>query len=91
VTVLLEKGYQKLAGQCKDLSEAGMGLLLSEEISMGEVLALAFSLPMSATPWLVRAVVRHRRGYHYGLEFLSLSREQGMVLTGFLDGLQRAD
>ena len=91
VELLLEKGYKRLDGQCKDLSIAGLGALLTEELAMGEVLALTFSLPVSTIVWHVRTVVRHRRRYHHGLEFLSLSPEQSRLLAAYLAGLQRAD
>ena len=91
VELLLEKGYKRLDGQCKDLSIAGIGALLAEELAMGEVLALTFSLPLSTAVWHVRAVVRHRRRYHYGLEFLTLSQEQSTLLAAYLAGLERAD
>ena len=91
VELLLEKGYQRLDGQCKDLSIAGIGALLTEELALGEVLALTFSLPVSTAVWHVRTVVRHRRGYHHGLEFLSVSQEQRTLLAAYLAGLARAD
>jgi len=91
VELLLEKGYKRLDGQCKDLSIAGIGALLAEELAMGEVLALTFSLPASSVVWHVRTVVRHRRRYHHGLEFLSLSQEQSTLLAAYLAGLERAD
>ncbi len=58
---------------------------------MGEVLALTFSLPASTVVWHVRTVVRHRRRYHHGLEFLSLSQEQSTLLAACLAGLERAE
>jgi len=58
---------------------------------MGEVASLSFSLPGAQQPWDVRAVLRYRRGYHYGLEFLSLSDRQGKTLQGYLQDLERSD
>src|SRR5271166_1069319 len=75
VSHLLGNHYQKLEGHCRDLSEAGIGILLAAELNGGEVTGLLFTLPGSALPWDVRAVVRYRRGYHYGFEFLSLTTE----------------
>jgi len=46
---------------------------------------------VSTVIWQVRAVVRHRRRYHYGLEFLSLSQDQSTLLAAYLAGLERAD
>lgn len=70
---------------------AGIGVLLAAELNLGEVVALAFAPPGSSESWELRAVLRHRRGYHYGFEFLSLSGQQGDVLRKYLPGLERAD
>jgi c-di-GMP-binding flagellar brake protein YcgR len=91
VTRLLESGYKRSEGQSKDLSAAGIGVLLAEEIPMGAVLSLNFRLPTLNASWEVRAVVRHRRGYHYGLEFLSLTPAQRELLANYLTDLERVD
>jgi c-di-GMP-binding flagellar brake protein YcgR len=80
--------YRKLEGHCRDLSEAGIGILLPTEMGSGEVVGLNFSLPGANPSWEVRAVVRHRRGYHYGFEFLSLTSEQRESLKNYLKQLQ---
>ncbi|HLW86127.1 MAG TPA: PilZ domain-containing protein [Candidatus Sulfotelmatobacter sp.] len=91
VTLLAADRYQSLEAHCKDLSDAGIGVLLAAELASGEVVSLSFSLPGSSETWEIRSVLRHRRGYHYGFEFLSLSRDQGKVLKQHIHGLERAD
>jgi|SRR5579863_9406529 len=91
VTLLVTGGYERLEAHCKDLSEAGIGVLVAAELSSGEVVSLNFTLPCLPEPWEVRSVLRHRRGYHYGFEFLSLSSEQGTILQRYIQGLERAD
>lgn len=91
LTLLSSEGHQSLDAHCKDLSIAGIGVLIAQELNLGEVVALAFALPGSDKPWELRAVLRHRRGYHYGFEFLSLSEQQGETLAEYLPGLGRAD
>lgn len=91
VSMFCVDGHRQLNAHCKDLSEAGMGVLVAEELTAGEVVALSFVLPGAPQPWDVRAVLRHRRGFHYGFEFLSLSREQDGMLKRYLPTLQRAD
>jgi hypothetical protein len=83
--------YRRLDAHCKDLSQAGIGVLVAAELAQGEVAALNFTIPGLHQPWGLRAVLRHRRGYHYGFEFLSLSAEQDEALKGYLKGLKRAD
>jgi hypothetical protein len=91
VNHLLGNSYQKLEGHCRDLSEAGIGILLATELNVGEVAGLSFSLPGSLLPWEVRAVVRYRRGYHCGFEFLSLTSEQQASLNGYFNGREAID
>jgi len=91
VTNLLGNSYQKIEGHCRDLSEAGIGILLASELNVGEVVGLTFSFSGSTPPWQLRAVARYRRGYHYGFEFLSLTREQQDSLKSYLPNLQPLD
>jgi len=73
-----------------DLSEAGIGILIAAELKVSEVAGLSFSLP-GAVPWEIRAVLRYRRGYHYGFEFLSLTGEQQEWLKAYLRSLTPID
>ena len=83
--------HLQLHAHCRDLSQGGIGVLVAADLAMGEVASLSFSLPGAQQPWDVRAVLRYRRGYHYGLEFLSLSDRQGKTLQGYLQDLERSD
>jgi hypothetical protein len=91
VSHLLRHDYQKIAGHCVDLSEAGIGILLAAELGAGEVAGLTFSPLESAPAWEVRAVVRYRRGCQYGFEFLSLTDEQRGSLLSYLKTLKPID
>jgi len=91
VSYLVENEYLNLEGHCRDLSEAGIGILLAAELNCGEVADLSFFLPQSDVLWEVRAVIRYRRGYQYGFEFLSLGGEQHAALKDYLQGLKPAD
>ncbi len=91
VSYFLNNQYQKLEGHCRDLSEAGMGILLAADLQAGEVAGLDFSFPGSMVKREVRAVVRHRRGYHYGFEFLLLPSDQQDALQNYLQDLQPID
>jgi PilZ domain len=83
--------YRKLEGHCRDLSEAGIGILLAVEMNNGEVVGLNFAIPGNDLVWELRAVVRYRRGYHYGFEFLSLTNDQRETLKTYLTGLEPMD
>jgi len=91
VTLLADGRYERLDAHCKDLSQAGIGVLLAAELTSGEVVSLSFTLPGLAQSWELRGVLRHRRGYHYGFEFLSLTAEQEGILKQHIQGLERAD
>jgi PilZ domain len=90
LTLLSGNEHQFLQAHCRDLSVAGIGVLLAADLMLGEVVRLTFSIP-GLEPWDLRAVLRHRRGYHYGFEFLSLSEQQGKALASYLPSLVRAD
>lgn len=93
VTVTLFSGeeHERLDAHCRDLSQGGIGVLIAAELPLGEVASLGFSLPGMPEPWDVRAVLRCRRGYQYGFEFLSLSEQQSQALAGYVPGLERSD
>jgi c-di-GMP-binding flagellar brake protein YcgR len=90
VTLFSGEEHQFLDAHCRDLSAAGIGMLLAAELTPGEVVELSFS-PPGLDHFRIRAVLRHRRGYHYGFEFLSLSEQQSNVVSGYLANLERAD
>ncbi len=68
-----------------------MGILLAEELSMGEVVTLSFALSGSAQQWEIRAILRHRRGYHYGVEFVSIPPELSRTMRRFLKEPQTSE
>lgn len=91
LTVFNGDQHLQLQAHCRDLSEGGIGILVAAELTIGEVASLSFSLPGAGQRWDVRTVLRYRRGYHYGLEFLSLSERQGKMLQGYFQDLERSD
>jgi c-di-GMP-binding flagellar brake protein YcgR len=91
VSHFLGNDYQKIEGHCRDLSQAGVGILLAAELNISEVTGLNFALPGLDGSWDVRAVVRYRRGYHYGFEFLSLTGEQQETLKNHLKDAEPMD
>jgi len=84
VTLLAGEQYRHFDAHCKNLSKGGMGILLAEELTMGEVVTLSFVLSGSTQPWEVRAILRHRRGYHYGVEFVSVPPELSRAMRRVL-------
>ena len=63
-------------GRSWEMGEDGMSGTLTAEMEPGDVVSLEFTLPNSREPMRVRAVVRHRTGYRYGFEFLTVTDVQ---------------
>ncbi|MFB3812826.1 MAG: PilZ domain-containing protein [Terriglobales bacterium] len=59
-------------GRVRDIGDNGLGAVVPEELEVGEAVTLKCDLP-NAPGWTVQAVVRYRRGFHYGFEFTNLS------------------
>jgi c-di-GMP-binding flagellar brake protein YcgR len=93
VSIVLFSGdnHNQLDGHCRDLSQGGIGVLIASDLTIGEVASLTFSLPDLPEPWKVRAVIRCRRGYQYGFEFLSLETSQSQALAASISALDRTD
>jgi PilZ domain len=67
-------------GRSTELGEDGIGATLTGELQSGETVSLEIPLPLSPYPLKVRAIVRFRRGLHYGFEFLALNGSQRETL-----------
>ena len=90
-TSLNEGGYNEIRGRCADIGRGGMGTVLTAEVQAGEVVSLDFALPNSNEPFAVRAIVRYRRGFVHGLEFLGLSSTQEATISAFCTNLEEVD
>jgi len=66
-----EDGTRITDGRVNDISEGGMLIFAGIELRAGDKLSAEFTLPYSSTPVRAPGMVRHRRGYNYGVEFLS--------------------
>jgi c-di-GMP-binding flagellar brake protein YcgR len=53
-----------------EMSEGGMCVYALEKLEIGTFLQVVFRLPAAAHPLRMRAVVRNRRGFRCGLEFV---------------------
>jgi hypothetical protein len=56
-------------GRASDISEGGLLVFAGIEMRSGEKILLEFTPPYSSAPVRAPGVVRHRRGYNYGVEF----------------------
>ena len=69
-----------LWGRSNELGEDGVGGTLTGELEVGEVVSMELSLPLTAYPLKLRALVRYRIGLRHGFEFLAISEQQRDVL-----------
>jgi hypothetical protein len=58
-------------GRGRDMSEGGMAVFAGVELRAGDLVEVEFTPAYSGKPLRVKAEVRNRRGYSYGLEFLT--------------------
>jgi c-di-GMP-binding flagellar brake protein YcgR len=86
-TVLREKGYEELQGRCGDIGHGGVGAVFNAECVKGEVISLELSLLPDAEPLSVRSIVRYRRGFLHGLEFLGLTEQQRQAIESYCSTL----
>lgn len=61
---------QSYRGFTRDLSEGGMGAVLSAELAVGEQVWLLYQLPDGSPPKKVQATVQWREGSRYGFRFV---------------------
>ena len=77
VTVILRKDnktvFVRARGQ--DLNEGGIGVFVGAELRVGETVEVSFTPPYQGSPMTARTVIRNRRGYTYGMEFVTDSKE----------------
>ena len=59
-----------MAGRGNDMSEGGVLVFAGMELKTGDEVSIEFMPPYSDAPLRARGIVRHRRGYNYGVEFI---------------------
>jgi CheY-like chemotaxis protein len=86
---ILRRGVStSLLGNSVDLSEAGIGVALTEgELIAGEIVSVEFSLPTSKHKLRIYATVRHRKENHYGIQFVDVEPEHRQAIRDLCDVL----
>ena len=67
-----------IKGNTVDISESGIAATFMEEVPLGEVVRLEFTLSLGHVE--VHAVVRQRNAFRYGFEFLEASHVPAMEI-----------
>jgi c-di-GMP-binding flagellar brake protein YcgR len=83
VKVTISSGKQVAAfyGTGTDISASGMGVFIPRDLSLGHTVALELCLPYCRQALKLHAVLRNRRGFHYGVEFSNASlRDRELIM-----------
>ncbi len=67
-------------GRGHDLNDFGMAIFVPVELNPGDYIDLDLKLPYSTQPLKLRAVVRNRRSFTYGVEFVNLTQPQRVAI-----------
>jgi PilZ domain len=88
VKILAKDGYLRIHGRCFELAEAGLGAVITSELSAGEMVTLEFTIPDAPQVFVIRSVVRHRMGFLHGFEFIGALPEQTQIIQKFCQTLE---
>jgi len=83
VTVIVRKHNKTVfvVGRGTDINDGGIAVFAGAELQIGEEVEISFTPPYRGEPLVARTVVRNRRGYTYGMEFLTGSTEDQARVT----------
>lgn len=93
VDVRLKVSYKKdgkvtvAFGQGSDVSEGGMAGYIPIEQTKGDYIDIEMTLPYSPTPIKVKAAIRNRNGFRYGLEYIQIENADREALLRSLKAL----
>jgi PilZ domain len=88
VKVLEKDGYLRVHGRCFEIAEAGLGAVITSELTAGEMVTLEFFIPDVAEIFVIRSVVRHRMGFLHGFEFIGALPKQIELVQRFCRKLE---
>ena len=81
VTLPASRGGTRHSGQTVDIGTFGLGICCAVALEVGHRVGLEFTLPGSTQVLQLGAIVRNRRGFHYGLQFLNISPAQQQAIA----------
>lgn len=70
-------------GRIRDISEIGLGAVIPCSLLIGEEVTLEFAVD-DEEEIEVKAIVRHRKSFHYGFEFTNADVRLSMAITRFV-------
>jgi len=91
VSVFEDRRYVDYTGEASDFSATGLCLILTRQLEKETAITMRLELPYNSQPLEMRGIVRHRSGFHHGIEFISLTPDSKELLerTSRILGLLR--
>jgi c-di-GMP-binding flagellar brake protein YcgR len=83
LVVTKDKRTHITSGRALDISDGGVLIFAGTELKPAESVLVEFTPPYASEALRARGVVRHRRGYNYGIEFLSSSADEAEHIERF--------
>jgi len=80
VSVFEGNQYVEFSGEASDFSPNGLCLVLTRQLDKGAAISMNLNLPYNSQTLDLRGIVRHRSGFHHGIEFISLTSESKELL-----------
>ncbi len=68
-------------GRGNNISKGGLAAFLPTELGIGELVELYITLPYASQPLKLNAVVRYRRSFTYGMEFVDITPAQQAIIS----------
>lgn len=85
---MMQRGGRNFTfGQGSDVSEGGMAAYIPAELEIGELVSIEVTLPYSKETVTLKAEVRNKNGFRYGLEHMLISDENRELLRKSLSTL----
>jgi c-di-GMP-binding flagellar brake protein YcgR len=76
-------GIEYMCAHGRDISEGGMAVYVPTELNIGDSATLELTVPYSQEKLQIKAFVRNREGFRYGVEFIDLGqRERDIIANG---------
>ena len=77
VTVIVKKPNKTVYvdGRGTDLNEGVIAVFAGAELGIGEEVEISFTPPYHGEPLIARTIIRNRRGYIYGMEFVKETKD----------------
>jgi c-di-GMP-binding flagellar brake protein YcgR len=74
-------GAEQMYGHGRDISEGGMAVYVPTDFEIGDMTAIEVTFPNSNEKLSLRAVIRNREGFRYGVEFISLTEKDCALIS----------